>query len=205
MLQATESDVTRVASQAAESDQAREAAIGEARQLQSALDEQQARTTSLEAQVGELQKELAAAGAEREEQRAEATRMAASALEASGRAERLESELGTCKRELDRAAHAVTLATRREAQAKQALAELGDLSSRRLHEAGAAASADAARHVMLGTELTSGAPRYCVAPPRPHLALLHVRASVSRLASPMHPGARGTRVHWARCRWRRAA
>ena len=77
------------------------------------------------------------------------------AHEACGRADRAETELVAVKRELDRAAHAVAVAGRREAHARQALTELGDLSSRRLHEAGAAASEDATKHQRVLGELAA--------------------------------------------------
>ena len=90
---------------------------------------------------------------ERDQAREVASFATASSSEAVARAQRLEDELAGCRRELDRTAHVATLAQRREAHARGALSEIGELSSKRLGAAGHAASEEAVRHAKLSAEL----------------------------------------------------
>ena len=158
-LKQTEQDVAQLVSQASASEEARAEAASRCEALEGKLSEAERRANDFEVRLSASSSELAASSsasaalaAERDAARQDGQQARALAHEASERSVRLEAELAACKRELDRSAHSVALAAKRESQAREALAELGDLSSRRLHEAGAAASEDAAKHAILQQE-----------------------------------------------------
>ena len=154
-LKQTEIDVAKLVEAAAASEQARAAAVANGDMLTQRLAHTERQLASVQTELGASASASGALVAERDAARADCQRESAAAAEANVKIARLETENSACKRELDRSAHAVTLAAQRETQAREALAELGDLSSRRLHEAGAAASEDAAKHAALQQEMAS--------------------------------------------------
>ena len=152
-LQQTEADVGRLVEQAAASEHGRVTAVANEDALTQRLAQTERQLASVQTELGASTSASAALVNERDSARAEGQQALGLAQEAHAKGARLESELATCKRELDRSAHAVSLAAKREAHAREALAELGDLSARRLHEAGATASEDAAKHAALQEEM----------------------------------------------------